>query len=346
MKSLKKAKSKKEYKFSEMLFSDRFNSNKNYKKVIQRNSITEYSGVAAINERLEMANKQIQNTKNENDKNCEFINECEALLKNVDFSLTIPPRISHQNIKEGFYKKVENFAFNYWKNLHSEKVFEKNLEIWRQFWIVCERADVIVQIVDCRNSHLFINDDILKMYANKKHVLFFNKSDLVSKDQIEILQKKYGENVYFYSAKQTFFNFKLEGKIALIGYPNVGKSSTINLILNMKKVRVSSTPGKTKYLQTIETDKFTLLDCPGLVFPCHTKIELILMGVLNVDQITDLMKYENEIVKIVGADRIKHFYKLKNLTVNPLEYLSFEKGWQKSRCLKQIVKDFMLGEMK
>ena len=34
-----------------------------------------------------------------------------------------------------------------------------------------------------------------------------------------------------------------------IGYPNVGKSSTINAILKMKKVPVSATPGRTKHFQ-------------------------------------------------------------------------------------------------
>jgi GTPase Era involved in 16S rRNA processing len=34
-----------------------------------------------------------------------------------------------------------------------------------------------------------------------------------------------------------------------VGYPNVGKSSTINTILRNKKVSVSVTPGHTKHFQ-------------------------------------------------------------------------------------------------
>lgn len=37
--------------------------------------------------------------------------------------------------------------------------------------------------------------------------------------------------------------------IGLVGYPNVGKSSTINSLLAEKKVSVSATPGKTKHFQ-------------------------------------------------------------------------------------------------
>lgn len=56
--------------------------------------------------------------------------------------------------------------------------------------------------------------------------------------------------------------------IGLVGYPNVGKSSTINAILTEKKVSVSATPGKTKHFQTLYVDETLMLcDCPGLVFP-------------------------------------------------------------------------------
>lgn len=37
--------------------------------------------------------------------------------------------------------------------------------------------------------------------------------------------------------------------VGLVGYPNVGKSSTINSLLTYKKVSVSATPGKTKHFQ-------------------------------------------------------------------------------------------------
>ncbi|ELW50924.1 Large subunit GTPase 1 like protein [Tupaia chinensis] len=39
--------------------------------------------------------------------------------------------------------------------------------------------------------------------------------------------------------------------VGLVGYPNVGKSSTINTILGNKKVSVSATPGHTKHFQNI-----------------------------------------------------------------------------------------------
>ncbi|KAJ9627305.1 hypothetical protein H2203_003767 [Taxawa tesnikishii (nom. ined.)] len=76
-------------------------------------------------------------------------------------------------------------------------------------------------------------------------------------------------------------------QIGLVGYPNVGKSSTINALLGAKKVSVSATPGKTKHFQTIHlSDRVILCDCPGLVFPnfAFTKAELVCNGVLPIDQ--------------------------------------------------------------
>jgi large subunit GTPase 1 len=79
-------------------------------------------------------------------------------------------------------------------------------------------------------------------------------------------------------------------QIGLIGYPNVGKSSTINALLGAKKVSVSATPGKTKHFQTIHlSQKVVLCDCPGLVFPnfANTKAELVCNGVLPIDQLRE-----------------------------------------------------------
>ncbi|KAI9714839.1 MAG: hypothetical protein M1820_000128 [Bogoriella megaspora] len=79
-------------------------------------------------------------------------------------------------------------------------------------------------------------------------------------------------------------------QIGLVGYPNVGKSSTINALIGAKKVSVSATPGKTKHFQTIHlSPRVVLCDCPGLVFPnfATTKAELVVNGILPIDQLRE-----------------------------------------------------------
>ncbi|WWD16538.1 hypothetical protein CI109_100965 [Kwoniella shandongensis] len=78
--------------------------------------------------------------------------------------------------------------------------------------------------------------------------------------------------------------------VGLVGYPNVGKSSTINALLGAKKVSVSATPGKTKHFQTLLlSDSITLCDCPGLVFPqfANTQADMVVDGVLPIDQMRE-----------------------------------------------------------
>lgn len=79
-------------------------------------------------------------------------------------------------------------------------------------------------------------------------------------------------------------------QIGLVGYPNVGKSSTINALVGSKKVSVSATPGKTKHFQTIFlSPEVILCDCPGLVFPnfAYSNGELVCNGVLPIDQLRE-----------------------------------------------------------
>uniref|UniRef100_A0A1B0CIE9 Large subunit GTPase 1 homolog n=2 Tax=Lutzomyia longipalpis TaxID=7200 RepID=A0A1B0CIE9_LUTLO len=90
--------------------------------------------------------------------------------------------------------------------------------------------------------------------------------------------------------------------IGLVGYPNVGKSSTINSLLTEKKVSVSATPGKTKHFQTIYLQNDLLLcDCPGLVMPSFvlTKAEMILNGILPIDQMRDHVSPINQLCRYI-----------------------------------------------
>lgn len=114
-----------------------------------------------------------------------------------------------------------------------------------------------------------------------------------------------------------------EGKltIGLVGYPNVGKSSTINALIGAKKVSVSSTPGKTKHFQTIHfSEKVVLCDCPGLVFPnfATTKADLVCNGVLPIDQLREFSGPAALVTKRIPQSFLEALY---GITINtrPLE---------------------------
>jgi len=106
-----------------------------------------------------------------------------------------------------------------------------------------------------------------------------------------------------------------------VGYPNVGKSSTINALIGAKKVSVSSTPGKTKHFQTIHlSEKVLLCDCPGLVFPnfATTKAELVCNGILPIDQLREFTGPAGLVAKRVPQPFLEALYGMKIVT-RPLE---------------------------
>ncbi|CAO3679936.1 unnamed protein product [Umbelopsis ramanniana] len=102
--------------------------------------------------------------------------------------------------------------------------------------------------------------------------------------------------------------------IGLVGYPNVGKSSTINALIGEKRVSVSSTPGKTKHFQTIHlTPSIVLCDCPGLVFPTFstTKADQVCNGVLPIDQLREFTAPSELVTKRVPKEVIEAIYGIR-----------------------------------
>ncbi|KAL8650548.1 MAG: hypothetical protein Q9226_005103 [Calogaya cf. arnoldii] len=158
-------------------------------------------------------------------------------------------------------------------------------------------------------------------------------------------------------------------QIGLVGYPNVGKSSTINALIGAKKVSVSSTPGKTKHFQTIHlSPEVILCDCPGLVFPnfATTKAELVCNGILPIDQLREFTGPAGLVAKRIPQSFFEALYGVKVKT-RPLEEggtgiptaeeiliaYAVARGFAKtgqgqpdeSRAARYILKDYVSGKL-
>lgn len=158
-------------------------------------------------------------------------------------------------------------------------------------------------------------------------------------------------------------------QIGLVGYPNVGKSSTINALIGAKKVSVSATPGKTKHFQTIHlSDQVVLCDCPGLVFPnfATTKAELVCSGVLPIDQLREYTGPAGLVAHRIPQPFLEAIYGMK-INIRPLEEggtgvptaeellqaYATARGYQtqgvgqadQSRAARYILKDYVKGKL-
>lgn len=100
-------------------------------------------------------------------------------------------------------------------------------------------------------------------------------------------------------------------QIGFIGYPNVGKSSTINVLMGEKKVSVAATPGHTKTFQTLNLgDEICLCDCPGLVFPTFmsSKADQVLNGIFPIDQYRQTHEAINLLCQRIPLSQFDQFY--------------------------------------
>ena len=274
--------------------------------------------------------------------------------------------------------------------------FEKNLEVWRQLWRVIERSHIVCQIVDARNPLFFRSPD-LEAYVQeqgKKFVLVLNKADLVEKtlreqwgeyfnsqniehyyfsatldqeriDKDLISADEFGPEFqqrcpgYIYSGNEFLAIFTADHPVVIgcVGYPNVGKSSVINVLCRKKLVGVAAQPGKTKHLQTlILSPNITLCDCPGLVFPSllSSRAEMVTCGVLPIDQLKDVLSPVEIICVSVPSNVLEHKYGVvlggRVSAVVLLQKISLHRGFYTGNGLpdevkagKMVLKDFVNG---
>nr|GMD67352.1 GTPase LSG1-2 [Ipomoea batatas] len=156
--------------------------------------------------------------------------------------------------------------------------------------------------------------------------------------------------------------------VGFVGYPNVGKSSTINALVGEKRAGVTSTPGKTKHFQTlIISDRLTLCDCPGLVFPSFTssRYEMIASGVLPIDRMTEHREAIQVVANRVPRKVIEDVYKISLPKPKPYEpqsrpplasellraycasrgYVAASGLPDETRAARQMLKDYVDGKL-
>ncbi len=152
--------------------------------------------------------------------------------------------------------------------------------------------DLVVEIGDARAPKSSLNPYLKKVLGNKKKVLVFSKKDRADKYKISLIEDYYKdeyERVVFadllnpkdgiyikgilegikrdVSPKYLAYNVKpLPKRVLVVGIPNVGKSTFVNLLAKNKKAKVGNTPGFTKAQQLIKvSDDLELCDTPGIL---------------------------------------------------------------------------------
>lgn len=193
--------------------------------------------------------------------------------------------------------------------------------------------DVVIELFDARAPKSSVNEHLEKVIQHKKKLYVFTKADLADPEQTSKWQKHFRtedsevlvvnvndknsyssiSNAVIRLGKSKWAKEMARGmkpqpiRTMIIGIPNVGKSSLINLLAKRKAAGVQNKPGYTRGEQWIRVNKdFLLLDTPGILPMSYENQEkaanLALVGSIREDILPN-----NELVSILLKFLKEHY---------------------------------------
>jgi hypothetical protein len=241
-------------------------------------------------------------------------------------------------------------------------------------------SDIVLEVLDARFINETRNKELERMISElgKKIVFVLNKADLVDVPALQQSGKLEELRPYVFiscrtkeGVKELRTRIKIEAKrmkqerathIGIIGYPNTGKSSIINVLAGGGRAPTAAEAGFTKGMQKIRLAKgILLLDTPGVMpekeAPAHQTQhakKLSLIGVKTFDKaknpelvVFQLMKaYPGVLEKFYGIDAEGDSEKLIEELGKRYKFLAKGGKIDSDRAARMILKDWQFGKIK
>jgi len=243
---------------------------------------------------------------------------------------------------------------------------------WPVVMNVLRNSDVVLLLVDARMPEITRNSEIVDKVQNmkdKRLVIVFNKSDLISRKDIEKLKKEY-PNAFFVSSTKKIGVGKLKStlenmaenwnkpslRIGLVGYPNIGKSTLINLLAPGARAKVSSVSGTTKKTQWVRTGQLRIMDSPGIIPFGDRKVQIGMTASKDPHKIRNPEKVAIRIIEfLMKKDKglLKKYYKASGETAyevfedigHKMGYLVKGGGVDENRVSIKVIDDWQKGRI-
>lgn len=188
-------------------------------------------------------------------------------------------------------------------------------------------VDAILYVIDSRAPYSCINPNINKIVHGKPVIFVLNKCDLADEKRTAEIKNEFvtmGRDVLVMSANSNQYRGSLKNaikgilsekmarnqaksvnivyKILILGVPNTGKSTLINMISGSKKAQTGNIAGVTKSNSWLKIDdNFMMLDTPGVLWPnveSELSKNLAFIGSLS-DKEFDMADLGFELMKLI-----------------------------------------------
>ena len=205
-------------------------------------------------------------------------------------------------------------------------LFNMPKNFWKIVRDVIEDSDVLLLIMDSRMVEESRNHEIeTKVAASHKPLIYvINKADLVDKKSLEKWQRILKPCVFVSATMHLGGSYLREAimkkapstgqfNVGVLGYPNTGKSSIINMLKGKGSAKTSSKSGYTTGVQKVRINKrMSVLDTPG-VFPYREKDEAKHM-LMSARTFGDVKDPEATCIKFLEtySDQAEEFYGVKH----------------------------------
>ncbi|MEA3229727.1 MAG: GTPase [archaeon] len=202
--------------------------------------------------------------------------------------------------------------------------------LWNRVIKTIKDGDTVMEIVDARapfatRSHKLEN---LIEKLGKNLVIVINKSDLVPEKYVKYSHQKIIETApcIFVSSRKRRGMLQIrkminmhrpkgekDVKVSIVGYPNTGKSSIINLLAGRHAAGVAPIPGHTRGEQWIRISSHVMLfDTPGII-PSEEEFSII-KGLCRPEKMKNVDDSIDTFIKRISDSKYNNLKEIYNIS--------------------------------
>ncbi len=173
---------------------------------------------------------------------------------------------------------------------------------WTTFRLLLRKCEIVIEVLDARDLEGTRVRKIEHWAGRERLIKIANKIDLVGNETLHLIDRKEYLPISSKSDHKNKERKKImdailakgreRPRVLVVGYPNVGKSTIINLLAGREVARAMPIAGTTTNVQWVRLPyDILLIDSPGVFPEDEKRTELLRKGAINVDGLKNFEFY-------------------------------------------------------